>query len=556
MAVLSTAAGGAPVLMPSQVTPASESPVLKRLPPDWPAASDVAPPSPPDSLLDARIAIDHVELQGALPMVDEENQAFVRGIERQTLSLAELQERVQALEAQYALKGYILCRVLLPPQQLRPHGTLKVTVIDGFIEAAPLSGLEPSIASRVQNSLSSVVGRRSVSAVQMEQALMRASQMPGVTLRSAMARGDSPGGVKLLVDGAFQPHVFNVYADNRLSASLGGTEYGLGLTHRPMLAFLDELTLNVTGNAEGWRRVGQSRAPGQFLALQARASTLLGRGANQAWLSATRSEAQPRVAAGVPETVGRYEQVGMGMAVPFLLTRAAQGSWSVEWLHTAQAIDLTELGTLFSQDRYASARVGVQYSEHRASGLSWAVQGVLAMGLRGRTQDATPASHAGADDNFKRVLLSLEAERPFVGASSVRGVTKLQSTFGQPVFVSEQMSLTGGAGVSALQLNGLSVDEGWTVRGEWARDLPTGLDGSRLTGYLFADHVMGKTHNAGVGQSGFMRLAEVGLGARWRQSMRDQSSGQIGVELARRVRGDATQVGRWGLGVYVNFSMN
>lgn len=66
----------------------------------------------------------------------------------------------RALEAAYARAGYVLVRVTVPAQQLVDGATLRLVVVDGFIERVETGGLPAPVHARIADLLGPPMRRR------------------------------------------------------------------------------------------------------------------------------------------------------------------------------------------------------------------------------------------------------------------------------------------------------------------------------------------------------------------------------------------------------------
>ena len=116
------------------------------------------------------------------------------------MSVAEIFAAANAIEQAYAAHGYVLVRVAVPPQQLKNGGTLRLVVIDGFVEGVDVKGVPEKQRALVQARLASLIGKRHVTLGEIERRLILASDIPGLVLSSTIARGTAPGGTLLVLE--------------------------------------------------------------------------------------------------------------------------------------------------------------------------------------------------------------------------------------------------------------------------------------------------------------------------------------------------------------------
>ena len=100
-------------------------------------------------------------------------------------------------------------------------GTVKLTLVDGFVESVDVSAVPAAVRERVRAVTDTLIGRRRVNLADIERKLLIAGDTPGMYLRSTLVAGRQDGGTVLVLDGGFRPVTGTVVLDNRLSAALG-----------------------------------------------------------------------------------------------------------------------------------------------------------------------------------------------------------------------------------------------------------------------------------------------------------------------------------------------
>ena len=86
----------------------------------------------------------------------------------------------------HARAGYVLVRVTVPPQELRDHGSLRIVVVDGFIERIEANAVPDRVRALVVERIAALVGRRHITLDEIERWLLTAGDVPGLWLRSTL----------------------------------------------------------------------------------------------------------------------------------------------------------------------------------------------------------------------------------------------------------------------------------------------------------------------------------------------------------------------------------
>src|SRR3546814_11674392 len=80
------------------------------------------------------------------------------------------------MEARAARAGHTLTRVLVPAQDLRDGATLRLVVVEGFIERVDTDRVPPLVRKRVAALLAPLVGRDDVTLPMIERRLLRSEE--------------------------------------------------------------------------------------------------------------------------------------------------------------------------------------------------------------------------------------------------------------------------------------------------------------------------------------------------------------------------------------------
>src|SRR3954462_12858921 len=205
---------------PSQVTPQTLRP--RAIPDDQaivlPGPSATAPAAGNSSLT---VEVGEVQMQGAFPELAAASETVIGKVRYRRLSVAQIYAAASQLERIYGDAGYPLVRVVVPPQKLIDDGQLRFVVIDGFIEAVDVGRVPANAQGAVALRTAGLVGRGHLKLVEIERSLLIAGEVPGLKLKSTLARGSREGGVKMLLEGEHDLITGSIGIDNRLSSSLG-----------------------------------------------------------------------------------------------------------------------------------------------------------------------------------------------------------------------------------------------------------------------------------------------------------------------------------------------
>ena len=192
IAMISLGHAKAQVVVPSQIVPPVIAPQPSR--DNTQPFSEPATPTPQATADALPVIIGQVDLQGGFAELQNANDDFVARIAHKTMTVAELFTAANELEQTYARRGYVLARVIVPPQTITANGPIHILVIDGFIEDVDLSRVPLRLRGLVHQRLEPLIGRRHLSQAVLERHLLLSGELGGLRLRSALKRGRSSGG--------------------------------------------------------------------------------------------------------------------------------------------------------------------------------------------------------------------------------------------------------------------------------------------------------------------------------------------------------------------------
>ena len=523
---------------PSQVTPQT------LRPPANPSNQGLYLPGEPGAAVPVgaeglNVIVGGVHVDGAFAELAAATDAAIDDIRGQRVSVAKIYAAAKALERAYIQAGYPLVRVNVPPQRLTDHGTLRIVIIDGFIEDIDVSGVPERARSIVAARTASLVGRRHIRLVEIERALLIAGEVPGLRLKSTLMPGSADGSTRLILEGEHRVVTSSLGGDDRLPRSLGTWQL------RGSLAVNDAF-------GAGEQIYGTANLSADLTAVAAGASPLsvFGGGAviplgndgvtlNPEYThSTTRTAEEP----GVPASLGTFERYALRLRDPVIRTRSStlNITGSVEYI--TQQVAAPAFNTLLSNDRYAVIRGGSDYWMSLPWGATVQLGGSVSQGLGGRSgTDAllsgVPLSRLGAGPNFTKVNGSVFASQPLPGDMRLDITGLGQLSMGKPMLLSEQFVMDGSNAISVFATGTINVDQGATIRGELLRPFGAKFDfaSGTLSPYLFGAIGYGQLFDVTAVEQSSINAGALGLGARGSFAAIAGSPGlNVTLELARQ----------------------
>jgi hemolysin activation/secretion protein len=209
---------------PSQVTPQT----LRPLPTNAPSGLTVSHAEAvqaPAGAERVNVIVRRFAIEGGFSELENETRALAQSLEGRRITVAQIYEFANALEEAYARAGYVLVRVTVPPQKLIDRRDVRIIVVDGFIEKVEVGNVAERVRALIAARTASLVGRRHIKLAEIERRLLIAGDVPGLRLKSALARGETQGGALLVLEGTGQLATGSVTIDDHLPTSLGVWSY-------------------------------------------------------------------------------------------------------------------------------------------------------------------------------------------------------------------------------------------------------------------------------------------------------------------------------------------
>lgn len=430
------------------------------------------------------------------------------------VTVEELFFRAHVLERSFADRGYVLYRVFIPPQQITPGQPVVLQIVSGRIESIDDTALPPAIRGAVHARLKRLLNLNPVHRKDIERALLLAGDFGGLALRSTFAPGETQGGVRLIVDGQFDRVNGAISAGRFASEAVGGWGLNASASLNSPFGYGEQLYAAYQGDPETSLTLDarmRIAAAGAILPLGADGLTL---SPEILW-----SKILPLPEDGVPENDNQMARATLRMLYPWIRTptHTLVASGTLEAI--AQSVTATQFDEALTSDTYLAFRAALQTNLAAVPGLGLTGSLGFSQGLGDLAPlfddsgDPQP-SRDGADGHFTKLGMTFAANaswRLMSAAISLKG----QTSFGAPLYNSEQLSLDGSDALSALSPGSYAVDEGMTARLEFSPSGSPKLPYTRsVTPYVFGAVGGGWLNDASELEDSELGAAGIGAGLR------------------------------------------
>lgn len=456
----------------SQITPAAApEPPAERQTLVFPGEPGLGAPEGADQL---NVLLADVEITGGLPEFAAKEEEIRASLAGRRVSLAEIFGKARDLEAAYNQGGFVLVRVIVPAQTLNDGGTLKLTVVQGFIERIDTASVPSRVQRRVTRLLEPLLGRSDVSIKEIERRILLAGDTPGVTLETALATGQQPGGTVLVVTAELDIVVPFIGVDNTVPESLGRWVVHAGVDYNNLLSIGETVYFRASTHPEGnspGGMFGTFDDDPRYRSLTSGFTIPVGKNGLTLNVEGVITQTTP-APIGFIQTSSLFEKLSARWSYPFVRSRklTINGKLTFDGQNEYQRL-ITIAGRLpLFEDRLRIVRTGIDFSWSPKGTLSGST--TLSVGvdaLNARTLDEafpTPLSRQGADATFAKLEGKLGYSQTLAPHFAFSLTGRAQTSFGDPLLQSEQFSIANVSELSAFDSGAISGDAGWVVRFE------------------------------------------------------------------------------------------
>jgi len=537
----------------SQITPPSFRPNLERQSGfALPGTPGLATPAGAEKLF---VKLSGVTVKGGLPALAEATKELESKLTGHRISGADVFAAARELEAAYARAGYVLVRVILPPQQLVNGARLKLTVVDGFIERIETKDVPERVRNRIMTLVNPLIGRTGLMLTEIERRVLLAGDTPGVVLRSTLAPGKAEGATILVIEASYQPVDGTLTFDNTLSKQLGRTTLGAGIDFNSVAGLGELIYLRAAGHPDDGENGFFDRYP--------RNRTLAGGFVVPLWVDGltfnaeyTDARTTPEAVAGV-QTTDTFDRLSLRLRYAWLRGRNANFNSELDFdaQDERQSLFVADLPVPLSQDRLRIVRFANDGDVltpwgAQISGRATASFGIEGLGARSAADASVllPLSRQGADASFQKFDIILNYNQSVLDHLAVSLSARAQTSFNAPLLRSEQIGIANTTGLSAFDAGTIVGDQGYVVRGElqspWSLPVQSPIFGKTVSvvvaPYLFGAYGEVFLKDPTALEAPAIHATSYGAGLRFGGgALGTLSNGSLSLEYGHAIRSDA-----------------
>lgn len=447
--------------------PAAPAPAPEVRPPVAPAlpADDAAAPR-------ATILVRGFQLDGNHVYGDAALQAALADLIGTTQDLNGLRDAAARITTHYQRGGYPLARAYLPAQDIT-DGVVRISVLEGVYGQIIVNNASRARDGVLQPALRALRSGQAVHAADLDGALLRMNDIPGVTAKGTLRAGAATGSTDLIVNAEAGPWITgSIDADNYGGAYTGEYRLSMAANINSPLTLGDQLDVRLLSSDRKQRyyHADYSVPLGPW-------STRLGAG-----LSNMRYELGRDFS--YLQAHGRAATATLSLRQTLLRSRDASAQATLQYEHKRLQDDY-DVVNLQRAHRIGLWTAGVNASVSDTllgGGRSAAYLGYSRGNLRfgSASLRADDRRFQQAEGGFGVVNVSLGRLQHVAGPVQFYGRVRAQWS-SKNLNSAEKFSLGGPYGVRAFGPGAVSGDQGWQATGEW-RYLP--LPGLQLSAFI------------------------------------------------------------------------
>lgn len=175
----------------------------------------------PDNAEQIRFKLKQLNIEEASVFDGSQLESFYQDLIGQEISLAQVYELAEKLTAYYGNKGYLLSRVIVPPQRIR-EGVVILKAVEGYIDEVVFEGLQGQRPDVFSHYAAKIKASRPLHSSILERYLLLANDLPGFKFKSVLNPSKTtPGAATLVMQASKTPWEGSVSLDNRGSDTSG-----------------------------------------------------------------------------------------------------------------------------------------------------------------------------------------------------------------------------------------------------------------------------------------------------------------------------------------------
>lgn len=183
---------------------------------------------PPQQAAQIRFRLGGVRVTGASVYAESDFLPFYRDLLGSEVDLNRIYDIADAIGAKYRNDGYVLTRVIVPPQRIS-EGIVTLQVVEGYVDKIEIEGDVPQEGGLIDIYARRILASRPLNAKDLERSLLLMNDLAGVTAKAVMIPSfDTPGASDLILQLRFSRADGFATVDNRGTRFIGPNQMQAG----------------------------------------------------------------------------------------------------------------------------------------------------------------------------------------------------------------------------------------------------------------------------------------------------------------------------------------
>lgn len=422
---------------------------------------ELTPERAPAGAENTIFTLQGVSVDGNTVYSEEEIKPLYADLIGEKVSLKQIFDVAAALNAKYRNDGYILTRVVVPPQTVN-DGTVRLQVVEGYVDDVTIEGEISGDRDLIDGYMEQLKLQKPVNAQDIERLVLLINELPGVTAQSVLRRSDdSVGASTLAIIIEDDPYEGFLTLDNRGTRYVGPTQVSGGFSTNSLLGLYDQFNFRYITTD-----FSDELALGEFNYTQP-----VGPYGTVLKLTAVRARVEPGFILAPNEIESDSIRYSAALEHPIIRSRAE--NWYVTGQFDYRDSKTTTLDSLTTRDHIRSVSLGTSYDWVD----SWLGVTLLSLNasqgldILDATETGTPnLSRAAGHSDFTKVNFDASRLQEIDGPVSLLASFTGQYAFSQ-LLAAQQFSFGGPDFGRAYEPSELTGDHGAAVSLELRYDV-------------------------------------------------------------------------------------
>ena len=359
----------------AQVLPGAVQPGRDRVGPAVPGQPEfdfsiVAPHrSPvPKAVDEVHFKLRDIKIVGAVRIPADRFRPLYAGLLGKDVTLSDILNVADQIEAQYRAAGYLLVRAFVPPQRVK-DGVFTIDVVEGHLERVSVQGANPQTSEVIGGYLEPARAERPLTIAALERGLLLANDLPGIKATGVLRpAADTPGASDLVVD-TQQPWISGGLAVDNRGSRFSGIWTISGDVEFNALFGPDQLGATITLSPSSLEQIAGQVSYRRAIGDDGLVGSLIG----------SITHGQPGSTLTAFNVLTDSWAVGPRLTYPLIRSRAE--SLILDGGFTVQDAKIGILGAPFSHDQWRVLDIGGSYQRADVLGGLWTSTFDIAQGL-------------------------------------------------------------------------------------------------------------------------------------------------------------------------------